>query len=43
MIGDQEKDLLAASTAGIRGALFKGGNLLEFVRSLLESPENFKS
>jgi len=36
MIGDQEKDLLAASASGIRSVLYKGGNLLEFVRSVLK-------
>ena len=35
MIGDQPTDMLAAERAGVRGHLFHGGNLLEFVRPLL--------
>ena len=36
MIGDREVDLLAAQAAGITGVQFIDGNLLEFVRELIE-------
>jgi D-glycero-D-manno-heptose 1,7-bisphosphate phosphatase len=32
VIGDKERDIEAAKAAGIRGLLFSGGNLEEFVR-----------
>jgi D,D-heptose 1,7-bisphosphate phosphatase len=32
VIGDKERDIQAAQAAGIRGLLFSGGNLEEFVR-----------
>jgi D-glycero-D-manno-heptose 1,7-bisphosphate phosphatase len=32
VIGDKERDIQAAKAAGIRGLLFSGGNLEEFVR-----------
>ncbi len=35
MIGDQATDMVAAERAGISGHLFRGGNLLEFVRPIL--------
>jgi D,D-heptose 1,7-bisphosphate phosphatase len=35
MIGDQATDMLAAERAGVSGHLFRGGNLLEFVRPIL--------
>ncbi len=35
MIGDKETDMQAAERAGVAGHLFRGGNLLEFVRPLL--------
>jgi len=34
LIGDQESDLRAAEAAGIRGHLFAGGNLYDFVTTL---------
>ncbi len=34
LVGDRESDLQAAAAAGIRGHLFAGGNLLDFVRRL---------
>lgn len=36
LIGDKDSDMEAAKAAGIRGALFRGGNLADFV-SLLSS------
>ena len=36
MIGDQDTDMRAAATAGVPGHLFTGGNLLEFVRPILD-------
>ena len=35
MIGDKDTDIQAANAAGIRSALFPGGNLLEFLKPLL--------
>jgi D-glycero-D-manno-heptose 1,7-bisphosphate phosphatase len=35
MIGDKESDLQAADAVGVRGVLFSGGNLLDFVRQAL--------
>jgi D,D-heptose 1,7-bisphosphate phosphatase len=37
MIGDQPTDLQAAAAAGISGALFPGGNLLSFLRPILDN------
>ncbi len=34
LVGDRTTDLEAAAAAGIRGHLFQGGNLLDFVRGL---------
>jgi len=34
LIGDQESDLRAAEAASIRGHLFAGGNLYDFVTTL---------
>lgn len=36
MIGDQPTDVQAAATAGIAGELFPGGNLLSFLRPILD-------
>jgi len=35
LIGDKESDIEAAEAAGLKGYLFGGGNLLEFVRKIL--------
>ena len=35
LIGDKESDLEAARRAGIRGRLFKGGDLHSFLNTLL--------
>ena len=35
LIGDKTSDMAAARAAGIAGYLFEGGNLLDFVRSIL--------
>jgi D-glycero-D-manno-heptose 1,7-bisphosphate phosphatase len=37
LIGDQATDLEAAAAAGVRGFLFGGGNLLTFVRPIVDS------
>ena len=36
MIGDQPTDMAAAAAAGVTGHLFKGGNLLAFVRPIID-------
>jgi D-glycero-D-manno-heptose 1,7-bisphosphate phosphatase len=36
MLGDQETDMRAAADAGIAGYLFPGGNLLSFLRPILD-------
>lgn len=36
MIGDKQRDIEAAEAAGIKGYLFFGGNLFEFVKSIFE-------
>lgn len=38
MVGDQPSDMAAAAAAGVSGYLFSGGNLLEFVRPILDPP-----
>ena len=35
LVGDQPTDIQAAERAGIKGYLFPGGNLLEFVKPVL--------
>jgi D,D-heptose 1,7-bisphosphate phosphatase len=37
MIGDQPTDIQAATAAGISGVLFPGGNLLSFLRPILDN------
>jgi len=37
MIGDQDTDLRAAAAAGVEAHLFKGGNLLSFLRPILDN------
>jgi len=36
LIGDKDSDLTAAEAAGIRGYLFNGPNLLDFVQTILQ-------
>lgn len=36
LIGDSRRDIEAAEAAGIRGYLFKGGSLLDFVKNILQ-------
>ena len=36
MVGDQETDMAAAAAAGVAGHLFRGGNLLRFLRPILD-------
>jgi D-glycero-D-manno-heptose 1,7-bisphosphate phosphatase len=36
MIGDQDTDMRAAEAAGVAGYLFRGGNLLHFVKPILD-------
>jgi D-glycero-D-manno-heptose 1,7-bisphosphate phosphatase len=36
MVGDQETDMQAATAAGVAGHLFPGGNLLAFLRPILD-------
>jgi D,D-heptose 1,7-bisphosphate phosphatase len=38
MVGDQETDMAAAAAAGMAGYLFAGGNLLSFIRPILDQP-----
>ncbi len=39
LIGDKPHDVQAAAAAGIQGHLFEGGDLLAFIRPLLEAGE----
>ena len=36
LIGDGKRDVEAAEAAGVKGYLFAGGNLLDFVKTILE-------
>jgi D,D-heptose 1,7-bisphosphate phosphatase len=36
MVGDQKTDMQAAAAAGVAGHLFRGGNLLAFLRPILD-------
>jgi D,D-heptose 1,7-bisphosphate phosphatase len=36
MVGDQDSDMQAAEAAGVAGYLFRGGNLLSFIRPILD-------
>lgn len=36
LIGDSKRDVEAAENAGIKGYLFNGGNLLDFVKQIIE-------
>jgi D-glycero-D-manno-heptose 1,7-bisphosphate phosphatase len=38
MIGDKETDMQAAKAAGIKGYLYKGGNLKQFLEPLIQHP-----
>ena len=38
MIGDQDTDMRAANEAGVAGYLFRGGNLLSFLKPILDKP-----
>jgi len=35
LIGDKKRDLESAEAAGIRGYLYENGNLLEFVKKII--------
>lgn len=37
MVGDGKRDVEAAEAAGLKGYLYKGGSLLEFVKNIVES------
>ncbi len=36
LIGDSKRDVEAAEASGIRGYLYKGGNLLDFTKKIIE-------
>ncbi len=36
LIGDSKRDVEAAEAAGVKGYLFEGGNLLDFVRNIVK-------
>ncbi len=36
LVGDSKRDVEAAEAAGVKGYLFKGGNLLEFVKNIVK-------
>lgn len=40
MIGDRQRDVEAAERAGVRGALYEGGSLLEFVKRVVSDAGN---
>ena len=35
LIGDSQRDVDAAEAAGIKGYLFKGSNLLDFIKTII--------
>ena len=43
LIGDGKRDVEAAEAAGIKGYLFQGGNLLEFVKNIVKAGDKASS
>ena len=42
MVGDQATDMQAAASAGVAGHLFTGGNLLDFLRPVLDASDSVR-